>query len=77
MNFDKLNETNSTIVKYKGTELKTIDDPYINDDGTHYNAYAADEKGNEYIITWKITDHETIDESEICNWYKPEKITTI
>lgn len=75
--FNELNGHNSTIVVWNDKELRTTQDPHITDDGTEYKAHAIDEKGNEYIIVWEVTDHETTDESSTCDWDNPTSVTII
>ncbi|MFD1179191.1 hypothetical protein ACFQ3W_23260 [Paenibacillus puldeungensis] len=69
--FSELNATNSTIVEWEGKTLKTIQDPYVSDNGEQYIAHAIDAEGNEYLITWSVINYETTDESEACNWDEP------
>lgn len=74
--FEELNRTNSTIIEVEGREYRTTQDPYINDDGSQYQAHAVDVDNNEYIIVWEVTNAETEDESEACNWDEPLAIHT-
>jgi hypothetical protein len=67
--FDELNATNSTIIEVDGKELRTTQDPYIN--GDVYMAAAVDSANNEHRITWEITNPDTTDESEACDWDHP------
>ena len=67
--FDELNATNSTIVNFKNIELRTTQDPYL--DNNAYRAHAVDAFSNEYIVTWEIINHDTTDESEACDWDNP------
>lgn len=76
-NYTDLNEKNSTIIEWNGKELRTIQDPHITDDGAQYVANALDAEGNEYIITWEVTNYETTDESESCDWDNPTGITLV
>lgn len=69
--FNELNATNSTIIEFEGKELRTTQDPHISDDGETYKAHAVDVENNEYIITWEVTNAETTDESESCDWDNP------
>ena len=73
--FNKLNEHNSTIIEFEGTELRTIDNPYLDDDV--YKAIAVDQYDNKYQITWEIIHpdfDELTDESEACDWDKPVEV---
>ena len=73
--FNKLNEYNSTIIEFDGTELRTIDNPYL--DGDVYKAIAVDQYDHKYQITWEIThpDFENLeDESEACDWDNPVSV---
>ena len=77
--FDELNVCNSTIFDYVGVELRTVDDPYIADDGVNvfYKALAVDTHNRLYEIQWDIiaNDFEQLqDESEACNWEEPTKV---
>ena len=73
--YSKLNDYNSTIIEFDGTELRTVDNPYL--DGNVYKAIAVDQYDNQYQITWKINhpDFENLeDESEACDWDKPVEV---
>jgi predicted DNA-binding protein len=73
--FNKLNETNSTIIEFDGTELRTVDNPYL--DGDVYKAIAVDQYDNKYQITWEIIHpdfNELTDESEACDWDNPVSV---
>lgn len=74
MKFENLNQSNSTIVFSEGEEYRTTQNPYVNDEGTHYMAHAVDEKNDEYMIEWEIVhpDYNSLDdESETCDWENP------
>jgi hypothetical protein len=73
--FSSLNVTNSTIIERDGKELRTTQDPYI--DRGMYKAIAVDEDDKEYEVKWEITNHETTDESETCDWDHPAKVTAL
>jgi hypothetical protein len=75
--YNELNETNSTIITWEGKELRTTQDPYVNDNGDMYTAPALDAQGNEYIIAWSVIDYETTDESTSCDWDNPAGITRL
>jgi hypothetical protein len=77
MNFNELNSSNSTIVTVNGTELRTTQNPYVSDDGEFYNAHAVDQDNNEYQLTWVVTNHDTDDESETCDWDLPSGVLTL
>ena len=53
-----------------GTEYCLTQQPYI--DGTneapHYSANGFDRAGNPVRLIWEITNRETEDESEACDW---------
>lgn len=77
-NFNELNAFNSTIIEWEGIELRTTQDPYLNND--EYTAIAVDSKNNEYEITWEINhpDFENLeDESEACDWENPIKVVRL
>lgn len=74
MKFEDLDEMNSTIIEWEGMELRTTQDPYVAADGDTYKASAVDEENNEYNVIWEITDYETSDESDACNWDEPIKV---
>ncbi|MEK5060500.1 hypothetical protein BK126_04520 [Paenibacillus sp. FSL H7-0326] len=67
----------SIIIEWEGKELRTTQNPYINDEGNLYSASAADADNNGYIITWEVIDFETTDESSACNWNNPIGITLV
>ena len=75
--YSKLSIGNSTIVKFEGKEYRSIQDPYINDDGTAYKAHAVDQHDNEYMIEWEVVypDHENGDDG--CLWESPVKVEKI
>jgi predicted DNA-binding protein len=73
--FNKLNETNSTIIEFDGTELRTTQNPYLN--GDTYTANAVDQYDNRYKIVWEINHpkfEELEDESEACDWDNPASV---
>ena len=70
--FNILNELTSTILEWEGITLKTTQDPYLDDD--IYRAIAVDKNDDKYEIKWKITNYETTDESESCDWDNPIKV---
>lgn len=79
-NVDKwaeLNERTSTIVEHNDLELKTTQDPVVSDDGKTYTAPALDPFGGEYLITWKVNNFETTDESEACDWDNPIEVKLV
>ena len=73
--FRELNEANSTSIEWEGKELRTTEDPYIK--GGTYRAHAVDEDNDEYEIEWIITNDETIDKAQACDWNNPHKVTHI
>lgn len=75
--FNELNAHNSTIIEFEGKELRTTQDPYVNDEGDLYSAPAVDVENNEYIITWEVVDFETTDESSACDWNNPTGVTLV
>lgn len=77
MIFEELDERNSTIVEVEGKELRTIQDPYVSDNGSHYIAKALDVEGNTYIINWAVIDPDTTDESSACDWDNPVGVTLV
>lgn len=78
--FEELNATNSTIIEWKGKELKTTEDPYITTLATNgedvYIATAVDNNGDEHTIYWMITNPEATDESEAADWENPLDVYT-
>ncbi|MFE5473852.1 hypothetical protein [Bacillus safensis] len=77
MKFENLHETNSTIIKFEGREYRTIQNPFINKDRTHYLAKALDQANNDCLIKWKINhnDYENMEDySEVCDWENPVKV---
>ncbi|MGG3987467.1 hypothetical protein [Bacillus smithii] len=75
--FDELNVTNSTIFEWEGKELRTVQDPYVSDDGDTYTAVAIDENNNEYQVYWEVINSDTTDESETCDWDKPIEVVKL
>ncbi|PSL41689.1 hypothetical protein B0H94_1182 [Salsuginibacillus halophilus] len=75
--FEELNENNSTIVEVNGVEYRTVQDPYVGDDGDEYHATALDINNNEYLITWEVVHPETTDESEACDWKNPDEVRAL
>lgn len=73
--FEELNAMNSTIVEWKGKELKTTVDPYIMTLATNnedvYTAPALDSEGNQYAIYWTIDNPDATDESDVADWENP------
>lgn len=64
-------------VDHQGRLLTIMQNPYASSDiGTedYYEALAIDDQENEYLVYWKVLDHEEIpeDESEMCDWEKYE-----
>lgn len=79
--FNELNITNSTIIDWKGKELRTIQDPYSDfDDQLEtriYIGHALDSEGNEYKVVWEQLEsfeYENADESEACDWENPKSV---
>ena len=73
--FNELNSRNSTILEWEGVELRTIQNPYLNDDT--YKATAIDHNDDEYEIVWEINhpDFDSLeDESEACDWDSPSSV---
>lgn len=73
--YSTLNEFNSTIFVWGGQEFRTIQDPYVSDDGSQYKALAVDVFDNEYVVLWDVTNPDTTDESEACHWDNPVSVT--
>ncbi|PIK28338.1 hypothetical protein [Bacillus pumilus] len=77
MNFQELNQYNSTIVIFKGKEYRTIQNPYATDDKNFYIAHALDENNEEHEIAWLITheDYKNLeDETLACDWDNPYSV---
>lgn len=80
MEFNNLDQTNSTIVISGGKELRTTQDPYVIDNGETYRAMAIDQENNPYMIEWEVNhpDFENLeDESEACDWNNPITVNKI
>ncbi|OPA76726.1 hypothetical protein BVG16_16275 [Paenibacillus selenitireducens] len=77
LKFEDLNARNSTILTIEGEEYRTTQDPHISDDGETYQAHALNTDNEEFLITWDITNNETTDESEACDWDSPIGIMAI
>ena len=73
--YNSLNARNSTMFDFEGMELRTVQDPYI--DGDIYRAIAVDPEDNEYEVKWEITNPDTTDESESCDWDHPISVVKI
>lgn len=77
MNFESLNTNNSTIVSFEGVEYRTTQNPYVNDEGTHYEATAINKDNEQVLIEWEIThqDYKNLeDESDACDWDNPSRV---
>ncbi|MGG0029516.1 hypothetical protein ABEX92_16780 [Bacillus safensis subsp. osmophilus] len=77
MNFESLNINNSTIVFFEGVEYRTTQNPYVNDEGTQYEATAINRDNEQVLIEWEITyqDYKNLeDESDACDWDNPSKV---
>jgi hypothetical protein len=52
--------------------LELLETPYITQGGTptvaYYEAEAVDVEGNSYTVRWDITDNDTEEASEACDW---------
>lgn len=78
--FSDLIGPHGATIEWKGKRMQTTDVPYVMQVGEElyahemYNAPALDEDGNEYVIYWEITDAETTDESEACDWANPTSV---
>ena len=59
-----------------GTVVHLIQDAYVSDCGTQYQASAEDMEGNVYVVRWDVicADEDLDDESNACNWNKPKSI---
>lgn len=75
--YSTLNEFNSTIFVWGGQEFRTIQDPYVSDDGSQYKALAVDALDNEHIVCWQVIDSGATDESESCDWDNPVSVTPV
>lgn len=51
----------------KTIELHLSQTPYVGD-GDWFQATCHDMKGNFYTVKWDIINHETLDDSEACDW---------
>lgn len=73
--FEKLKEKYGQVDFKNGITLALVQNPYLdgNDDGPYYEASAIDESTNDYIVTWAII-RESEDESDCCDWEKPNKV---
>lgn len=67
-----MNDTQTTYgtVKHGNEELVLTQQPYLNGTGENpvYKAAAQDAAGNQYMVTWQVTDANCEDESEACDW---------
>lgn len=76
--FSELNVFNSTIIRFEEMELRTIHDPYLDNDV--YKTVAVDQHDNQYEIVWEINHpnfDELEDESEACDWDKPISVVSL
>lgn len=64
--FESLTEQYGTYTK-DGADYAITQNPYVNS-GTAYVAHGYDRAGNDVRLTWEITNTETEDESEACDW---------
>lgn len=85
---EKFNELGSTVhgeIEYEGKALRLTQDAYLDSDFSNgyerpiYTARAIDAEGNEYEIDWEPVEgwEEFDDESNCCDWDKPESVTKI
>jgi hypothetical protein len=68
--FDSLTEQYGEYKDVDGTEYCLTQYPYLDgtNDNPHYTADGYDFAGNPVRLTWEITNSETEDESEACDW---------
>ena len=62
-------------VEYKGLEISLKQQPFCDTQHRNnylsrivYQAYGEDSAGNDYLITWPITNADAEDESDCCDW---------
>lgn len=66
-----MDNQNYGTVDYEGTELKIMQQPYLQGDGKGqwYEAIAEDAEGEEYMIRWEILENaEECEEEDACDW---------
>ena len=54
-------------INHNGINL-TLQQEAFAHDKEHYCAHAVSDKGEDYKVWWAITDFETENEDETCNW---------
>ena len=60
--------TNFGVIAYKDLYLELQQNPYVDDSGKFYKAYALDLHKRQYRITWDIVKLETENKDETCDW---------
>lgn len=53
-------------VNHNNITILLTQQPYLHNDW--YQAVGIDADENEYMVTWEITNSETEDESDACDW---------
>jgi len=58
-------------IEYEEETLVMYEDPFLahnTREGDHYCAHAQSDDGTVYKVMWAITNHESNDGSEACDW---------
>ena len=68
--------TSFGVVFYGDLLLDLQQNPYVDDSGKFYKAYALDAERRQYRVTWDVIDFNTENEDETCDWsnYRVEEL---